>query len=125
MHIIKMADMPEAVPIEASRALEGGQTLLEAGHRGVAVAAIGVALLFAGKAACRGLGVGLHIAAGQEQGFGVFAVLAAVPRRRAAPSVSRCSAGWRGLGDMGTLQNQESGLGRARRELSCSSLAVH
>ena len=58
-------------------AFERGQALLEAGDRGVAVAAVGVTVFFAREAARRGLGRGLHVAAGQVQGFGVFAIRAA------------------------------------------------
>ncbi|MCY1378309.1 hypothetical protein D9M69_659330 [compost metagenome] len=57
-------------------AFERGQPLLEAGHRGVAVASVGEAFLVAREAARGRFGAGLHVAAGEVQGFGVFAVLA-------------------------------------------------
>ena len=104
------------------RAFQSGQTLLEAADRGVAIAAIGVAVFFTGEAAGSGLGVGLHIAAGQKQGFRVFPILAGSHGSALGQGIG-VQAGWQGFGRHGffQLKYQETGLGRARREVSCSS----
>ena len=59
------------------RALHRRQPLLEARHRGIGRAGIGVALFLAGKAPRCGGGVGLDEAAAQVQRFRMLAKLAA------------------------------------------------
>jgi hypothetical protein len=77
MHISRMADMPVDVAMAASVPSSAARRNSMLVTVGLPEPAVGVALLLAAKAARRCGGVGLDIAAGEEQGFGVFAVLAA------------------------------------------------
>jgi hypothetical protein len=81
MHIIRMADMPDAVDMAASVPSMRSQPHAQNCSPWGCPAAVGKALLIAGKAARRGLRRGLHITTGQVQRLGVFAVLATINGR--------------------------------------------
>ena len=105
-------------------AFERGQALLEARDRRVGGARVGEAVLGAGEAAGAGGGIGLDEAAGQEQGFGMFAVLAGRQRgaqreRVAMQAFGQGSIGHVG-GDVSQAEVSQAGLGSARREESSS-----
>jgi hypothetical protein len=112
-----MAAMPVDGADGGLGAFHGGQALLEAGDGGVGRAAVGVALLRVREALRRGLGVGLHEAAGEVQRLGVLAPLAG---RQAGAHGERVAVqpGRQGLAFMGQAS---CGLGSARRELFSSS----
>ena len=89
-HVIARLEQAEAHQHDGRHARRRGQaglgplhrrqTHFQAGHRRVARATVGVPLLLTGKPTGRDVGAGLYVAAGQVQGFGVFAVRAALGR---------------------------------------------
>ena len=87
-----IADMPEAVARQASRAFERGQPVLEQPHGGVAKARIDVAVDLVGELRRRIGGAGVHEARGEEHRLAVLAVVGALeagPARRGSRGRSR------------------------------------